>query len=110
VLNKKRAFVSLGAGILIFVIASFVILLTWELLKKPELMSTVIVWIIGWPILLAVKVISIPYPGRSGVVFALLIGVMVDIAFLSGLIYAALSMFSRKARPTSPPPPPVPFH
>jgi len=108
-LNKKRAFISLGAGILTFVIASFVILLTWKILKSPEWMSTVIVWIIGWPILLLTKVIRIPYPGRGGIVFAILVSVTIYVAVLSRLIYAGVSLINRKAQRPSPPPPPIPF-
>ncbi len=108
-LNKKRAFISLGAAILIFVIASFVILLIWKILKSPEWMSTLMVWIIAWPILLLAKVISIPYPGRAGLVFAISITITIDVAVLSGLVYAALSLLNGKPQRVSPPPPPFPF-
>ena len=108
-LNKKRVFVSLGAGVLVFVIASFGILLTWKILKSPEWMSTAMVWIIAWPLLLLVKVACVPYPGRGGILFAVLISITIDVAVLSGLIYAALSLLSKKAPGAAPSPPPVPF-
>jgi hypothetical protein len=101
-LNKKLVFVSIGGGILLFVIGSFLLLLTWKILKSPEWMSTVIAWILVWPVLLLVRVFPLPYPGTVGVVFALSIGITADVAILSGIIYAALSLLRRKS--LGPPP------
>jgi len=99
----------MGAGILIFVIGLFVLLLTWKILKSPAWMSTVMVWILGWPILLLTHVFPIPYPGGVAVVFALSIGLTTDVVILSGIIYATLSLLRRKSPSPPPPPPPLPF-
>lgn len=108
-LNKKRVFVSIGGGILIFVTGSFLLLLTWKILKSPEWMSTVIAWILVWPILLLLRVFPLPYPGKVAVVFALAIGTTADVAILSVIIYAVLSQLRRRSPSPPPPPPPVPF-
>jgi cobalamin synthase len=101
--------VSLGAGVVIFVMASFVVLFTWKLLNSPEWMTILLVWVIAWPLLLLVKIIHIPYPGEGAIVLAVVISITIDVAILAGLIYAALSLLNRRALPESPPPPPVPF-
>ena len=68
-----------------------------------------IAWMIAWPLLLLVKVVGITYPGQGGLVLAVVIGIATDIAVLSGLIYAGLSLFKPKSHLTSSPPPPVSF-
>ena len=109
-LIKKRAFVSIGASIVIFLIGSFLLLLTYKLLNSPPWMSTVLVWILAWPLLLAARLFSIPSPGRVGVVMlGLSMGVAADIAILSGIIYLGLSPFWKKSPSPPPPPPPFPF-
>ena len=52
---------------------------------------------------------SISYPGNRGLVLAVVIGIATDIAVLSGLIYAGLSLLKPKSHLTSSPPPPVSF-
>ena len=100
--------VSLGAGILVFVIGLFSILLVWKILNSPAWMTTGIVWMLVWPIRLLLFVICIPYPDRGGTALALTIGIAADVAILSRLIYVALSLFSGKpSRPSLPPPPPA---
>lgn len=99
--------VSFGAALVIFVIVSFGVLLTWKLLRSPEWMTIIIAWIISWPLLLLVKVFGISYPGKGGLVWAVVIGIAADIAVLAGLIYAGLSLLKPKSHST--PPPPVSF-
>ena len=100
--------VSFGAALVVFVVVSFGVLLTWKVLRSPQWMTTIIVWI-AWPLLLLVKVVGIPYPGKGGLVLAVVSGIVTDIAVLSGLIYAGLSLLKPKSHSTSAPPPPVSF-
>src|SRR5678815_1626770 len=102
-LNKKRAFVSLGAGILIFIAGSFLLLFTWRLLNSPPWMSTALVWILVWPTRLIGCIVTIPYPREGAVAFTLSVGIISDIAILWGLVYAMLSLFKSKPLPSSPP-------
>lgn len=94
-LNKKRLFVSLGAGILIFVIASFIILLTWKVLNSPQGM-TVLAWRVAWPVLLSTRVVRIPSLGQGAIVFSFLVSITIDNVIVSGLVYAALSIVNKK--------------
>src|SRR6266404_8599641 len=105
-LNKKRAFISFGAGIVTYVGGSVVLLFTWKLLNSPQWMSTAIVWILVWPTRLIGCVFTIPYPRVGAVAFALFIGLIADITILSGLFYVSLSLLGRKATSLSPPTPP----
>lgn len=108
-LNKKRrALVSLGAGILIFVGSSFSLLLILRLLNSPQWMYTVIIWILFWPTRLIGCFITIPYQRGGALAFVLAIGVLTDVAILSVLVYAALSLIRRKSA-SLPPPVPPPF-
>ena len=106
-LNKKRAFVSLGAGIFIFVGGFLVLLLILRLLKSPQWMYTVLLWILIWPTRLIGCFFTIPYLRGSAVAFPLTIGLIADIAILSSLVYAALTLFRRKSPSLFPPPPPA---
>lgn len=90
-LDKKRVFLSLGAGVFIFVSGLFLMLFAWRLLNSPQWMLTGMIWILVWPIRLSECVIGIPYTGRVGL--AISIGITSDVAILSGLIYAVLSLF-----------------
>ena len=101
--------VSFGAALVVFVIVSFGVLLTWKVLRSPQWMTTIIAWIIAWPLLLLVKVLGIAYPGKGGLVLGVVCGIFTDIAVLSGLIYAGLSLLRPKSHSTSSPPPPVSF-
>ena len=99
--------VSFEAALVVFVIVSFGVLLTWKVLRSPQWMTTIIAWIISWPLLLLVKVFGISYPGKGGLVLAVVIGIATDIAVLSGLIYQGLSLLKPTSHSTSSPPPPV---
>ena len=101
--------VSFGAALVVFVTVSFGVLLTWKVLRSPQWMTSIIGWMIAWPLLLLVKVVGIPYPGNGGLVLAVVIGIATDIAVLSGLVYAGLSLLRPKSHSTSAPPPPVSF-
>ncbi len=101
--------VSFGAALVVFVVVSFGVLLTWKVLRSPQWMTTIIAWMIAWPLLLLVKVVGIPYPGKGGLALAVISGIVADIAVLSGLIYAGLSLLKPKPQSTSSPPPPVSF-
>jgi len=105
-LNKKRAIISLGASILVFVIGMFFLVFTYKLLNSPAWMLNGMVWILAWPIQLLNRASCIAYPGAA---LTLSSGVAADVAILSGLIYVALSRFSTKPLPPSPPPPPLRF-
>ena len=48
-------------------------------------------------------------PGKGGLFLAVVSGIATDIAVLSGLIYAGLSLLKGKSHSTSSPPPPVSF-
>ena len=104
-LNKKRVVASIGVGIVIFALGFFLLLFTYKLLNSPQWMLTAMTWILIWPHLLLAKV-GLPYPG---IVVALSIGPITDIAILSGIIYAVLSLLMGKPPNTSPPPPPSRF-
>jgi hypothetical protein len=108
-LNRKWALVSFGAALVVFVIVSFGVLLTWKVLRSPQRMTTIIAWMIAWPLLLLVKVVGISYPGHLGLVLAVVVGIATDVAILSGLVYAGLSLLKPKSHLTSSPPPPVSF-
>lgn len=49
-LNKKRMLVSLGAGILVFMVGMFFVSLTYKVLNSPAWMMTGIFWLLAWPI------------------------------------------------------------
>jgi len=106
-LNKKRAFVSLGAGIFIFVGGFLGSLLILRLLNSPQWMYTGLVWILIWPTRLIGCFFTIPYLRGDAVAFPLTVGLIADIAILSGLVYAALTLSRRKSPSLSPPPPPA---
>jgi hypothetical protein len=106
-LNKKRAFVSLGAGIFIFVVGFLGVLLMLRLLNSPHGMYTVLLWILIWPTRLIGCFFTIRYPGGGAVTLPLTIGPIADIAILSGLIYSALTLFRKKSPSLSPLPPPA---
>lgn len=80
--------VSFGAALVVFVVVSFGVLLTWKVLRSPQWMTSIMAWTIAWPLLLLVKVVGIPYPGKGGLFLAVVSGTATDIAVLSGLIYA----------------------
>ena len=106
-MNKKRMLVSLGAGILLFVVGLFSLLLIYRLVNSPAWLATVIVWMIVWPFRIFLMVVCIPhYPEKAGVALMLAGGAAADIAILTQLVYLALSRFSGKSRRTAPPPPP----
>lgn len=107
--DAKRALGSVGAGILIFVIGFLVILFIWKLLGSPLWMLTGIAWMLCWPFWLLTSVVHIPLAARANLAIALCSGVLADVAILSGLVYAALSRFSRMSPRPSSPPSPVPF-
>ena len=106
-LNKKRAFLSLGTGIFVFVGGFLGLLFILRLLNSPHWMYTVLLWILLWPTRLMGCFFTIPYPGGGAVAFPLTIGLFANIAILSGLVYAALTLFRRKSLSLSPPPPPA---
>jgi|SRR6185295_9538749 len=106
-LNTKRAFVSLGAGIFIFVGGFLGSLLILRLLNSPQWMYTGLVWILIWPTRLIGCFFTIPYLRGDAVAFPLTVGLIADIAILSGLVYAALTLSRRKSPSLSPPPPPA---
>jgi hypothetical protein len=108
VLKRKRAVASLGAGIFIFIGGFLTLLFILRLLNSPQWMYTIIIWMLVWPTRLVGCVIAIPYPKVGGAAFVLSIGIITDIAILSGLVYAALSLLGRKSPKVSPPPPPLP--
>jgi hypothetical protein len=108
-LNKKRAFVSLGAGILIFIGGSFLLLFTWRLLNSPQWMLTAILWILVWPTRLIGCIVTIPYPRVGAVALALSVGIISDIVILWGLVYAVLSRFKSKPLSSSHPSAPLSF-
>jgi|GEM_PF-5088093 len=108
-LNKYRALGSLGVGILIFVIGMMVILFIWKLLNSPQWMTTGIIWLLCWPMWIAMWFFRIDLTSNSSVAIALSSGVIADIAILSLLIYLALAKFSRLSPRPSSPPPPTPF-
>ncbi len=109
-LNKKRALVSIGSGILIFVGGMFTLLFVLRLLNSPHWMYTIMIWILVWPARLAGSVFTIPYPEDGGVMFVLSVGIVIDIAILSGVIYAALSKLRKKSIDPLPPPQPPSFN
>lgn len=104
--KKKRAFVSLGAGIFIFVGGFFVLLLMLRLLGSPPWMYGLLLWILIWPTRLIGCFITLPHLGGDTVLLPLTIGAIIDIAILSGLVYAVLPLFRIKSLNLSPPPPP----
>jgi len=107
--DKKRTFAALGAAVFILS-CLFMIVLTSRGLKRPEWISTLIIWILCWPVLLFVHFFEIPYLGRVGLVaLAISVGLITDTAVLFGLAYAALSVIKRKSHEATPPPPPVGF-
>jgi hypothetical protein len=108
-LNKKRAFVSLGASVLIFIAGSFSLLFTYRLLKSPQWLSTLMVWILVWPTRLIKRIVTIQYSRVVAVAVALSVGILCDIAILSVLFYAVLSRFKSRPLPSSPPSPPLSF-
>jgi hypothetical protein len=108
-LNKKRALGSVGAGILIFVSGMFFILLVYKLLNSPLWLITGSLWLLGWPFWLVTYVVCIPLTAKASLAIALSTGVAADIAILSGLVYATLSLFSRSLTRPTPPPPPASF-
>ena len=82
------------------------IVLTSRSLKDPQWISTLIVWIFCWPVLLFAHFLDIPYFGRVGLVaLTISVGLITDTAVLFGLTYAALSVIKRKSYEATPPPP-----
>jgi hypothetical protein len=109
-LDKKRTFASLGAAVFILS-CLFLVVLTSRSLKGPGWISTLIIWIFFWPVLLFLHFFHVPYLGRAGVVaLAISVGLITDTAVLFGLAYAALSLIKWKSHQADPPPPaPPPF-
>src|ERR1044072_2950241 len=108
--NKKRMLVSLGAGILLFVIGFLSLSFICRLVNSPAWMLNGMLWMLGWPIRILFTVGCIPYPERGGAALILSVGTAADIAILTQLVYVVLSRFNRKSHQTSPPPLPPVLH
>jgi membrane-anchored protein YejM (alkaline phosphatase superfamily) len=101
-LNKKRTLASFGAAVFILS-CLFLIVLTSRSLKGPEWISTLIIWIYFWPVMLFGHFFQIPYLGRARVVaLAISVGLITDTAVLFGLAYAALSLIKWKSHQAIP--------
>ena len=104
--KTRRLLISCGISCA-FMIAFISETLFVRALRVSEWVSTLTLWILAWPVLLAAR--FVPFLNAGGLrmaIIALLSGFVLDVGILAALTYGALSIFKRTPSPSSLPPPP----